>query len=205
MMSSNTKQEADTHTSGDIAAATTATKAQDLIPGLPDHFVVTYILRSENLADPIDLARIRAVSRGMCEVVEAKGRSLRELDAQEAMRLGCLRTLKHLHRQGRLGHLHNNHFYCGYTACYGQLEVLKWFRANGCTWDAGTCAGAAHGGHLKMFQWARANGCPWDEFTCKSAARDGQLETLQWLRANGCPWEEQTRRIAATLGYVEYD
>jgi len=47
-------------------------------------------------------------------------------------------------------------------ACWGgQLEVLKWLRANGCPWDKQTCYIAAHGGHLEVLKRARANGCEW--------------------------------------------
>ena len=48
----------------------------------------------------------------------------------------------------------------------GKIESLTCLRANGCPWDARTCAAAARGGHLEVLQWARQNGCPWDEETC---------------------------------------
>jgi hypothetical protein len=51
--------------------------------------------------------------------------------------------------------------------------VLQWARANGCPWDAATCAWAAEGGHLEVLQWARANGCDWDKLTCSEAAWGG--------------------------------
>jgi hypothetical protein len=37
--------------------------------------------------------------------------------------------------------------------------VLQWARANGCPWDAKTCAETAFGGHLELLQWAHENGC----------------------------------------------
>ena len=42
----------------------------------------------------------------------------------------------------------------------GQLELLKWARANQCLWDEETCAKAAAYGHLELLKWARLNGCP---------------------------------------------
>ena len=59
----------------------------------------------------------------------------------------------------------------------GNLEVLKWARANGCEWDATTCAKAAEGGHFDVLRWARVNGCPWDEAT-QAVAR-----TRDWFDA----------------------
>ena len=81
--------------------------------------------------------------------------------------------------------------------------MLKWARANGCPWNEGACALAAHSGRLKVLQWARANGCPWDENTCTYAAKGGQLEVLKWLRSNGCPWSEGTWEAAARSGHLE--
>ena len=47
------------------------------------------------------------------------------------------------------------------AAKHGQLEILKWARANGCPWgNEKTCAFAAKGGHLAVLKWARENGCP---------------------------------------------
>jgi hypothetical protein len=33
-----------------------------------------------------------------------------------------------------------------------------------------------------VLQWARANGCPWNAHTCAFAAQNGHLEMLHWLR-----------------------
>jgi hypothetical protein len=40
------------------------------------------------------------------------------------------------------------------------LEVLRWLRANGCPWDAGTIALARKYGHDDVVIWAKANGAP---------------------------------------------
>ena len=76
---------------------------------------------------------------------------------------------------------------CWKVASAGALKLLQWARANGCPWDAWTCAYAAQGGHLTVLQWSRANGCPWDAWTCTWAAAEGHLTLQQWARANGCP------------------
>jgi hypothetical protein len=64
-----------------------------------------------------------------------------------------------------------------------------WVLANGCDWDADTCAAAAKGSHLEVLQWVRVNGCDWNALTCTYAAEGGHLEVLQWARANGCDWD----------------
>ncbi len=47
--------------------------------GLPNHLVVTHILRSEHFDDPADLARLPAVSRAMRDAVVATGLKFEEL------------------------------------------------------------------------------------------------------------------------------
>ena len=49
---------------------------------------------------------------------------------------------------------------CGEAAGRGDLEVLKWLRAEGCPWDEAACRFAAFGGHLEVLKWLQAEGCP---------------------------------------------
>jgi len=168
----------------------------------PPFDVINLILNPENLPDAIDLARLRVVNRAMRDAMTATGRELKEMNELDAVNLGCLSTLKHLHSRG---HLERKEWLCMFAARSGQLEVLQWARANGCLWNGETCYWAATSGHLEILQWARANGCPWNENTCWGAAQVGHLEVLRWARANGCPWDRRTRDKAAELGYVEKD
>jgi hypothetical protein len=165
-----------------LAIDTRQSVPQEAITGLPNHLVVTHILRSDYFDDPADLARLTAVSHAMRDAVTATGLRFEELDEMRASQLGCLSALLRLQLAGRLSCQER---LCQAAAGSGQLEKLKLLRAGGCPWDACTCWAAASGGHLEMLQWARANGCPWDEETCSSAAGGGYLEVLQWARANG--------------------
>ena len=200
-------------------------ETQSANPGLSDDVVIGAVLgRTE---DPTDLARLRAVSREMRDAVAATGHPVKEIGVTDAIRLGYLSTLKHLHQQGGLN-LYNvlpmkaaktgqlevlqwlranacpwDKHTCNWAALNGHLEVLQWARANGAPRDKGTCAEAALGGHLEMLQWLRANGCPWDEWTCTYAAKGAHLEVLQYLRANGCPWNAHTCAAAAEGGHLE--
>ena len=94
---------------------------------------------------------------------------------------------------------------CALLAAYGgHLEVLKWARENGCSWDEDTCARAARWGYLEVLKWARENGCPWDKSTCAdSVVEGGHLEVLQWARMNGCSWDEKTCEMAAKNSELE--
>jgi hypothetical protein len=79
---------------------------------------------------------------------------------------------------------------CAVVARRGNLEMLKYARANGCPWDEGTCAAAARGGHLDVLMWARANGCPWDHrvlpfFFTLTATDESHREVLEWASENG--------------------
>ena len=159
---------------------------------VPVEVVVTHILGSDNLPNPADLARLRAVNHAMRDAVEATGREIKELNFESTVALGCLSVVQRLHRQGRL----EKRVVCECAAKYGHLEVLQWARANGCPWDSITCSWAAEGGHLKVLQWAHTNGCPWSAGTCAYAAEKGHLEVLQWARANGCPCDIRTRQFA---------
>ena len=168
-MSSDAAHTAMTTAIGAIATATTSeslTDAGEAFPRLPDHLVVTHILRSEYFDNPADLARLPAVSRAMRDAVAAMGLRFREFPEYEAAALGCLSALQRLHRGGRL---------------YYQ-EHLGWAAA------AYPCQGAARGGHLEVLQWARANECPWDKYTCVYARKHGHHDLLKWAIANGCPY-----------------
>ena len=77
--------------------------------------------------------------------------------------------------------------------------------ADGCAWDASTCAAAAAGGHLTVLRYARKRKCPWDARTASNAARGGHLEVLQWARSrqHPCPWNEAACAEAAAGGHLE--
>jgi len=175
--------------SGDIATGTTPASladAQEAFPGLPNHVVITHILRTEHFDDPADLARLPAVSRAMRDAVAATGLRFEELDEEQAVMVGCLNAVRRLHLAGRLT---SKVLLCKAAARSGQLKELKLLRAVGCPWDAGTCWAAVEGGHLEVLQYARAKGCTWNVYTCLEAAEGGHLEVLQWSHANGYPWD----------------
>jgi len=99
--------------------------AQEAIPDLPDHLVVTHILRSKHFDDPADLARLPAVSRAMRDLVAATGLRFKKLDEERAVELGCLSALQRRQRQGRLSRRER---LCEAAARSGQLEELKVLR-----------------------------------------------------------------------------
>jgi hypothetical protein len=183
-----------------LATDTQQSDVQEAIRGLPNHLVVSHILRSEHFDDPADLARLPAVSRAMRNAVAETGLRFEELDEYRAAELRCLNAVQRLERGGRLSYQER---LCQAAARGGYLEELKVLRANGCPWDERTCSGAAEVGHLEVLQWAHANRCPWNENTCDSAAKGGHLEVLQWARLNGCSWNTHTCLYAAKGGQLE--
>ena len=63
---------------------------------------------------------------------------------------------------------------------------------------------AAWSGNLELVRWLRAEGCPWDHFTCSRAVTKGHVEVLRWARENGCPWHAYVRdKAAEKLGYTD--
>ena len=132
----------------DANTANTA-NAGEAFPRLPNHLVVTHVLRSEYYDDPADLARLPAVSRAMRDAVAETGLRLKELDEDAAVKLGCLSAVQRMQRQGRLS---RQELLCQAAARSGQLEELKVLRADGWPWDRDTCSAAARGGHLEVLQ-----------------------------------------------------
>ena len=185
------------------ATDTQQSSPQEANPGLPDHLVVAYVLRSENFDDPADLTRLPAVSRAMRDAVTATGNRLEhKFSAARIASLGSVSAMERLQRGGRLP---NQKYLSWAAARSGNFEKLQEYRASGFPWDTHTCAMAAEGGHLEVLQWARANGCPWDNGSCYFAAWKGHVEILRWARARGCRWTRLTRAKAAILGYFESD
>ena len=140
------------------------------IASLPVDLVATQVL--SHLSDPMDLAVLRAVSKGMRAAVDATGREIAEAnDPQHAAERGFLTTLRHMHSRGRLKSADVN-LLCYAAAKTGQLVELKALRAENWPWSEMTCAGAARRGHLEILKWARKNDCPWNEWTCAGAAAE---------------------------------
>ena len=106
--------------------------AGEAIPDLPDHLVVTHVLRPEYFDDPADLARLPAVSHAMRDAMASMGLRGTPLNANT----------------------------CSAAAEGGHLEVLQWARANGCPWDRDTIRLARANGHDDVVIWAKANGAP---------------------------------------------
>ena len=140
---------------------------------LPLDVISTHILKSDFLPEPGDLGRLRAVSRGMRDAVDATGREIKVVRDWHAANHGYLSLLKDRHTRGVL---QIDRYLCEAAARSGQLEELKSFRAKNFPWTQRTCALAAEGGHLEILKWARENDCPWDENTCMYAAKGGHLE-----------------------------
>ena len=107
-----------------------AANTGEAFPRLPDHLVVTHILRSEYFDDDADLARLPAVSRAMRDLVAETGLRFKELDEKRAVELGCVSAVQRMQRQGRLS---RQELLCQAAARSGQLEELKVLRADGAT------------------------------------------------------------------------
>ena len=76
-------------------------------------------------------------------------------------------------RQGAGTHPPEAHFAPGGRRAeagqHGQLDVLKWLRAQGCDWDDLVCTFAAYGGHQDLITWAVDNGAEMTEEERKAA------------------------------------
>lgn len=92
---------------------------------------------------------------------------------------------------------------CWTAAASGQLEVLKWLRAEGFPWDENTCEVSASTLNFEVFKWARENGCPCNDASCMrnatlakiihagdrsrlSPCEDNDINILEYLYEEGC-------------------
>ncbi len=118
------------------------------------------------------------------------------------------------------------------AAQYGQIETIKWLRANGAPWDHSTYSHAVIGGQLPTVKWLTKHKAPCDtkldrahaamwghpsilEFfwsnDCTNwwpnisalAAREGHIPVLEWYKNKGFSFCEYTFEKAATGGHIE--
>lgn len=68
----------------------------------------------------------------------------------------------------------------------GRLDVIRWLREIGCSWDRWVMAHAAWKGQLRLVKWLKYNGCPCDGLAINWAENSGYHNISRWLRANGC-------------------
>jgi hypothetical protein len=92
---------------------------------------------------------------------------------------------------------------CTIAASRGQLEILKWGRLNGCSWNAETCSAAALSGSLEVLKWLHESGCEWDSETMENAAMSNDLEIVKYAYYNGCDWHPWTSGRIARNGNLE--
>jgi len=97
---------------------------------------------------------------------------------------GHLEMMKYLHESGLKWYKTITYW----AARGGNINILKFLRENGCSFDRErNYEYAIQRGHLKVVKYLHQNGCPWDEYSCYTAAREGHLEILKYLHDNGCP------------------
>lgn len=85
----------------------------------------------------------------------------------------------------------------------GHLEVLQYLHENNCSTGCDACSSAAYGGQFETLKWLRQNGYAWSNWTCLNAVRGGHFEILKWLHENGCPWDEWSCSVADRTGQFE--
>uniref|UniRef100_A0A6C0C6C1 Ankyrin repeat protein n=1 Tax=viral metagenome TaxID=1070528 RepID=A0A6C0C6C1_9ZZZZ len=105
---------------------------------------------------------------------------------------------------------------CSLVAYYGNLEILNFFYANGCTLNNNIIVDAAINGHLDVIIWAYDHGCKWNVKTCMNTIQNYHFIVLKWLRGISrdtcnikssiteiCPWDESVCSEAIEYRYVD--
>lgn len=68
-----------------------------------------------------------------------------------AVRYGRVEVMEWAHQEGHAIHKWHGSLLCAEAAKYGQLQALRWLRANHQRWDCQTISDAACYGHLNIF------------------------------------------------------
>ena len=69
---------------------------------------------------------------------------------------------------------------------FGNLDNIKWVRANGHSWNNRTFMHAVRCGNLVNMNWLINNGCPWQYNDVYSYAISySKLHIMQWLKEKG--------------------
>ena len=86
------------------------------------------------------------------------------------------------------------------AAWEGDIEVLKWLRENGLTWNERALDYAATAGNLEALKWFYSTIPEFgeDSMCYTFAAEGGHLEVLKWLKAVGCPHDDHPEWISAS-------
>jgi hypothetical protein len=92
---------------------------------------------------------------------------------------------------------------CAAAAKSGDLATLQWARQHGCRGDPLTPRVAAQHGHLHVLQWACGHGWTADEDVFAGAALGGHMPVLEWLHGVACPWDASTCTSAAVAGRLD--
>ena len=80
------------------------------------------------------------------------------------------------------------------AAAKGDLETLKWIRANGGEWTHYAANLAAKNGNLETLKWIRENGGEWTHRAAILAAKNGHLEIVEWVKyVDSGKWSEDLR------------
>ena len=97
------------------------------------------------------------------------------------------------------------------VASSGNLDVIKYLRSKGLSWDECTFYTAASSGNIELLQYLLENDCPRSDrrgiCICTGAVKNNDhekaLEVLQWLHNQSFPWDKEIFITAAKERNVE--
>jgi hypothetical protein len=162
-----------------------------------------HFLRQEGCAYT-ESTMVSAAMRGhlhVCQFLMAEHCPCGASACAAAAERGHLETVRFLHESGCPW---NADTICIQAVMSGDIDVLQYFKQQGCVLSEAVMSTAAQRGDLHICQYLRAEQCPWDSTACGNAAREGHLSTLRWLHEQGCPWDVQAlRRQAAAAGLLD--
>lgn len=93
-----------------------------------------------------------------------------------------------------------DHDVCEIAAKAGHLDVLKWLFQAGFRFDSDICAAAADANHFDVVKWFILYKCGWDSRVINAAAKWGNLEMIKWGQGRGCVLGEEAVDCAAERG-----
>jgi hypothetical protein len=91
-----------------------------------------------------------------------------------------------------------------YAAVRGDFELLKYTHATAPrVWDGSLCDVIAAIGNLQLLKWVRARGCSWGRHTNRNAIVGGHIDIFAWVIDNGGYFSPRDYYLCEYMGYSE--
>ena len=96
-----------------------------------------------------------------------------------------------------------NSYTCRAAISFGNLEYLKWIRANGCPWSEDVLE-YTYNFNEEMIKWAILDGCPVSTNAYNQIVENDNLDLLNWLFDQNITPNEKSMKYAASENVIKW-